>query len=61
MKVYKIFFNNLKEEAWIQNLAKDGWLIENIGFGYTFRKVEKKQYNLKMDYRIFTKQEDFES
>jgi hypothetical protein len=61
MKVYKIFFNNLKEEAWIQNLANNGWLIEMIGIGYTFRKVEKKKYNLKMDYRIFSKQEDFEA
>lgn len=60
MKVYKIFFNNLKEEAWIQDMANGGWLIERMGIGYTFRKVEKKQYNIKMDYRIFTKQEDFE-
>lgn len=61
MKVYKKFLNNLKEEAWIRSLANDGWLIEKIGFGYTFKKVEKKKYNLKMDYRIFSKQEEFES
>jgi len=60
MKAYKIFFNTLKEEKWIQELAEDGWLIEKIGFGYTFRKVEKKLYNLKMDYRIFSKQDEFE-
>lgn len=60
MKVYKIFINNLKEEAWITQMANDGWLIERMGLAYTFRKVDKKQYNIKMDYRLFTKQEDFE-
>ncbi len=60
MKVYKIFINNLKEETWIKEMAKDGWLIENIGMGYTFKEVEKKQYNIEMDYRIFTNKEEFE-
>lgn len=61
MKKYKIYFNTLKEEKWIQEMAEQGWLIEKLGFGYTFRQVEKKDYNLKMDYRIFSKQEEFEA
>jgi hypothetical protein len=61
MKKYKIFFNTLKEEKWIQEMADNGWLIEELGLGYTFREVEKKEYNLKMDYRIFAKQDEFEA
>lgn len=61
MKKYKIFYNTLKEEKWIQEMADDGWLIEKLGLDYTFRKVEKKAYNLRMDYRIFAKQDDFEA
>lgn len=61
MKVVKLFFNNLKEETWIKEMAADGWLIEKIGLGYTFKEVEKKQYNIEMDYRIFTTKEDFEA
>lgn len=60
MKKYKFFFNTLKEEKWIQEMAEDGWLIEKVGLGYTFREVEKKSYNLKMDYRIFSKQAEFD-
>jgi len=61
MKAYKVFINNLKEEAWIKDMASNGWLIDKIGIAYTFKKVEKKQYNVKMDYRLFKKQEDFEA
>lgn len=61
MKVYKIFLNNLKEEVWIKKMAEDGWLIEKIGFGYSFKGVEKKDYNLVMDYRLFANNEDFEA
>ncbi|MGK0465097.1 DUF2812 domain-containing protein [Clostridium sp.] len=61
MKVFKIFMNNLKEEVWVKKMAGDGWLIDKIGFGYTFREVEKKQYNLVMDYRMFTNKEEFEA
>lgn len=61
MKAYKVFINTLKEEAWIKDMASNGWLIDKIGIAYTFRKVEKKQYNVKMDYRLFKKQEDFEA
>jgi hypothetical protein len=60
MKKYKVFFNTLKEEKWILEMADNGWLIEKIGLGYTFREVQKKSYNLKMDYRMFSKEDDFE-
>jgi len=60
MKKYRVFFNKLKEEKWIQEMADHGWLIEKIGLSYTFKEVEKKSYNLKMDYRIFSKQDEFE-
>ena len=42
MKKYRVFFNTLKEEKWIQEMADDGWLIEKIGLCYTFKEVEKK-------------------
>ncbi|MCK8059357.1 MULTISPECIES: DUF2812 domain-containing protein [unclassified Fusibacter] len=61
MKVYKLFINNLKEEAWINEMAKSGWLIDKIGFGYTFKKQDTQIETLKMDYRVFSKKEDFEA
>jgi len=61
MRVFKVFLNNLKEEEWIKSMAEDGWLIDKIGFRYSFKNVEKKHYNIKMDYRIFKNKDEFEA
>jgi len=61
MKVLKIYLNNLKEETWIKEMSKKGWLIDNIGLFYTFKEIDKKEHNLEMDYRTFSSSDEFDA
>lgn len=59
MKKYKYFINFEKEEKWLMEMAKQGFLLENRSFGYRFRRVEPEEAIIKVDFRKFNNKEDF--
>jgi len=59
MKKIKFFFNFEKEEKWLERMAARGWRLAKRGFFYTFESVPSEEANIKMDFRLFNRQEDF--
>ena len=60
MKKFKIFIDFEKEEKWLEEMALQGWLLKKQSFFYTFTPVTPQQVNIKIDYRIFSKNQDFQ-
>jgi len=60
MKKFKIFINFEKEEKWLEQMASQGWLLKKQSFFYTFIPVAPGEANIKIDYRYFSKNEDFQ-
>lgn len=61
MKKYRIFTNFEKEEAWLNEMAQNGWFFVRctpLG-SYCFEKGKPKITNYRIDYRMFNKREDF--
>ncbi len=59
--VYPIFFSFEKEEAWLEEMSAQGWLLKKApGFGYTFEKTTPEQRTFKIDFRTFKNQEEQE-
>jgi hypothetical protein len=56
---YRLFFNISKEEEWLNSLAKQGWILTRIGFGYMFEKAEPEDVNIRVDYHLFQSQSDY--
>lgn len=59
MRKFKYFIDFEKEEKWLGEMAKKGFLLEGKLFGYKFKKTEPKDVSIRIDYRKFKKQEDF--
>jgi len=59
MRKYKFFINFEKEEKWLHEMAKQGYQLEDKSFGYKFVSAQPEDTTIKVDYRIFKKQEDF--
>lgn len=59
MREFKYFIDFDKEEKWLEELAKQGYHLEDVSFGYKFRLANSKDTKIKIDYRRFKKQEDF--
>jgi len=59
MKKFRIFINFQKEEKWLEQMALQGWLLKKQNIIYTFTPAPPQQANIKIDYRIFTKNQDF--
>lgn len=61
MKKYKFFTKFDQEEKWLNDMARQGCrFIKKTSFGYEFEPEKPVIATVKMDYRIFKKQEDFE-
>lgn len=61
MNKYKFFINFDKEENWLNDMARQGYrFTKKTSFGYTFEWDKPERATIKMDYRTFKKQEDFE-
>ncbi len=61
MKKYKFFTNFDEEENWLNDMAKQGYrFTKKTIFGYKFEPEKPENVIIKMDYRTFKKQEDFE-
>lgn len=63
MKQFKIFNEFEKEEAYLNSMAKKGYVFEKYSFWgvYHFLKGEKQNLNIRVDYRIFDNKKDFEN
>jgi len=62
MRIFKIFVDMDKEEKYLNDMAKKGYLLEkysSLGI-YTFIKVEPKDLHYKIDYRMFKNESKFE-
>lgn len=53
MKRFKCFIDMEKEEKWLREMAKEGYLIEGKYFFYNFSKVKPQDITIKIDYRNF--------
>ncbi|MTI69296.1 MAG: DUF2812 domain-containing protein [Firmicutes bacterium] len=54
MKLFKLFlaWQDEKEETWLREMAKKGWLLEKYSFPfYTFKKIKPKDYIYKLDFK----------
>ena len=54
MKVWKVFlvWNYDKEEAWLNEMAMNGWALSSVGFcNYTFTRCEPGEYNVRVEMR----------
>ncbi|OXM16225.1 DUF2812 domain-containing protein [Paenibacillus herberti] len=60
MRVFKFFINLNKEEKWLNEMAKQGYSLSKKSCGYEFTPIKTEYAAIKMDYRRFKKQEDFE-
>lgn len=61
MVKFKFFTDFDKEEKWLSAMAGMGYkFIGKSTFGYKFKRAEPEQAVIKIDYRIFKRQEDFE-
>lgn len=60
-KVFKLFayWQDTKEEEWLNQMAKDGWLLKDYRFFYFFEKSEPGNYVYKTDYKTL-KNTDFQ-
>ncbi len=59
MRKFKIFLNFQKEEKWLEHMASQGWQLKNQSIFYTFVPAQPEQTSIKIDFRIFVKQQDF--
>ncbi|AIO18455.1 hypothetical protein KQ51_00575 [Candidatus Izimaplasma bacterium HR1] len=56
--VKKVFFvwNSDKEKAWLESMARDGYILESLGlFKYIFRKSEPSDLVYEFDFQILNK------
>lgn len=55
----KFFIDFSKEEKWLAEMARQGWELCKVGFGYEFRAVEPQEAVIRIDYRMFASQDSF--
>ncbi|MCS7460599.1 DUF2812 domain-containing protein [Paenibacillus doosanensis] len=61
MRKYKFFTNFDEEEHWLNDMARQGWrFARKTPFGYEFESAKPENAVIKIDYRSFKKQRDFE-
>jgi Protein of unknown function (DUF2812) len=59
LRKFKYFIDFDKEEKWLNELAKEGYQLEEKSFGYKFCQAQPENAITKIDYRKFKKNEDF--
>lgn len=60
MRKFKFFTSFEKEEQWLNVMAKQGFHLTNKSTSYEFEHGKTDNTVIKIDYRKFKKQEDFE-
>jgi hypothetical protein len=56
---YRFFLNFDKEEAWLNEMARQGWELTGVGLGYQFRAAEPQPAEIRIDFRVFASQDKF--
>jgi len=59
MKTFKLFFNPEKEERWVNEMLEKGFLLKKNVFLYHFEPTDIKNKKIRVDYRFFKKDKDF--
>lgn len=54
MRRLRVFLDFEKEEAWLQDMASRGWLLDGRGFGYRFRRVAPGPVAVRVDARGYS-------
>lgn len=55
----KFFLDFAKEEAWLTEMARQGYQLVNVGLGYYFQRVEPQDTQIRIDHRVFGNQTEF--
>lgn len=56
---YRFFLDFAKEEAWLREMARQGWELTGVSFGYHFRQTEPQDAVIRIDFRQFTGQDEY--
>ncbi|MBB6218154.1 hypothetical protein HNQ80_004294 [Anaerosolibacter carboniphilus] len=59
MRKFKFFIDYDKEEKWLNDMARSGYELEDVRFGYKFRSTKAENATIRIDYRSFKNKEDF--
>ncbi len=59
MRKMKFFADLDQEERWLNDMAKQGYVLSGKSFGYTFEQVEHNDAVIRIDYRTFQRKDDF--
>lgn len=60
MRKFRLFTNFEKEERWLSDMASRGYELIEKSLRYKFRKAEPKKSIIKIDYRTFKNQVDYQ-
>ncbi|HEY4391385.1 MAG TPA: DUF2812 domain-containing protein [Paenibacillus sp.] len=60
MRKYKFFTDFDREEQWLNEMARSGYLLVNKAYSYEFTEGSPEDANYRIDYRTFKKRQDFE-
>ncbi len=67
MNKYKFFIDVQKEEAWLNDMAHQGWTLKKVSssvytfpFVYAFERNPLTELKFKIDYRTFKTKDDFD-
>lgn len=60
MKKFRFYIDFEKEEKWLNQMLRQGWELCKKSFGYKFYKIAPNNTIIKIDYRTFKNNRDFE-
>lgn len=60
MRKFKFYIDFEKEEYWLNEMAKQGWELTGISFGYKFVEREKDDINIRIDHRNFKRNSEYQ-
>jgi len=58
-RIFKHFINVEKEEAWLNEMAANGFLLVKKSFFYHFHEITNTDHVIRIDYRNFHRKKDF--
>jgi hypothetical protein len=59
MRRFKLFLDFDREEHWLEDCAKAGFLLDSVRFGYHFHEAEPREANIRIDHRTFKRKSDY--